>query len=222
MVLQVHCPEIVFIELLKPLQTGDAKDLEWIEEGKTLKPTAIKKTFCAYNYTIRKPSLIDKIWRLELMDKKRRRSRKNGEEMLPWRRGHGCARLHLSQAAARRGEKTNLISQVTGNVIMNLKVPKNERAMPQLTMKYSVATMDKNGHVIWPTKYEVRTAAALRKQMRFHLEEMIRDAEYPTLEHMAGSLHGAGSDAVLALRCALMLPLLPRSPDSAHLSRYIR
>ncbi|KAL1520243.1 hypothetical protein AB1Y20_023713 [Prymnesium parvum] len=91
MVLQVHCPEIVFIELLKPLQTGDAKDLEWIEEGKTLK------------------------------------------------------------AAARRGEKTNLISrQVTGgNVIMNLKVPKNERAMPQLTMKYSVATMmDKNGHVI--------------------------------------------------------------------------
>ena len=109
------------------------------------------------------------------------------------------SKLHLSQAAAKRGELTNLIAGVTGNVVIQLKVSNMLRAMPLLTLQYAISSMDKRGHILWPTTYEVRTAAALRKQLRFHLKTMMESDEYPTLEHMTPSLT-ASSETLLQLK----------------------
>ena len=57
-----------------------------------------------------------------------------------------------------------------------------------MTVKLAVSTLDKTGHIVWGNTYGAATAAALRKQMRFHLLEMINNEEYPTLSHMASGL----------------------------------
>ena len=75
-----------------------------------------------------------------------------------------------------------------GNWEVGLKVPKEEASMPLFSAKVKVATMDANGHVIWPAVFEKRTATALRKQMKYHLKEMINNPEYPTLTQMTPGL----------------------------------
>ena len=194
--IELRIPEQVFIDLLKPLETGDMADLKWTDESKSaLEPTSSKKTYDLYKYIATKPSLMDKIWRLEDYDKERKRGKKKDGVELPFRRGHGAAKLHLSAAAARRGARASLVSQVTGSTVLKLKVPKRERAMPTLTIIFAVSTMDANGNIEWAKEYAPKTAAALRKQIRYHLTEMIADPEYPTLEHMASGLTG-GAEAV--------------------------
>ena len=101
-----------------------------------------------------------------------------------------------------------MIAQVTGNTTVSLKVPALERAMPTLIIKVSVATMDKQGHILWPTTYSAKTAAALRKQMRHHLQEMIHNPEYPTLSHMTPALT-CSSEALLQTSQA---PALSQAP----------
>ena len=84
-----------------------------------------------------------------------------------------------------------MMAQVVGKVEVGLKVPKEERAMPSFWGKLKVATMDENGHIIWPMNFEARTRAALRKQMKYHVKEMIENDEYPTCTRMAPSLAAA-------------------------------
>ena len=79
-----------------------------------------------------------------------------------------------------------LISSVTGNTTITLKAPKKERAMPLMQIKAKVSTMNKNGHIEWATTFAPRTAAALRKQMRSHVETMVNSPEYPTTQMAAG------------------------------------
>ena len=81
-----------------------------------------------------------------------------------------------------------MIAQVVGSTDIMLKVPLEERAMPFLQITLKTATMDGNGHVIWPSSFATATAAALRKQMRFHLQAMIESPKYPTLTVMAPAL----------------------------------
>lgn len=52
------------------------------------------------------PSQLENKWRKVRCDKDPQRAPKNEKESLP--RGHGFARLHLSQVAARRGKRTNI------------------------------------------------------------------------------------------------------------------
>lgn len=190
-VVKMGCPKEVFFDLMKDIKEEDVEGIRW-RAGKLL-PTAEKNTYFLFKYKIGKPSVVDKFWSLERSDKKK------GKKSGPFRRGHGCARLHLSRAAAGRGERTDLIAQVTGNVIIELKVPKEERAIPKLSVTFAVSSMDKNGHVNWPTKYSPQTAAALRKQMRHHVAAMMAHPEYPTLDHM-GLCLTQGSNAVLLLK----------------------
>ena len=188
-VVTLRMPEEVFIDLMKPVATGDIPEFAWIDEAKTqLKPTTSKpnSTVLEYNYTVAKPSVVDAIWRLHEVEEKRT---KHGKV---FRRGHGSARLHLSAAAAARGELSDLLSQVTGNVIIKFKVPKNSRTMPTLVIKFSVSTMDRTGNVEWVNNYQAKTREALRNRMKHHLAEMKANAEYPTLTHMVakgGGIH---------------------------------
>ena len=198
LVITMKIPEEIFLDLLRPLESNSVTGLEWTDDKKTkLKPTKEKKTFNEYKYKISKPEVVDKIWRLHDREPTEPKGKKTGDggEPVPWRRGHGGARLHLSHAAAERGETTDLLAQVVGTVQAELRVPHEENSMPNLRITYKVATMDENGHMIWPTAFDATAMAGLRKQMRFHLKHMIESAEYPTLTQMSSSLTQA-SDTV--------------------------
>ena len=104
-----------------------------------------------------------------------------------------------------RGERTDLLAQVTGNVTVTLKVPKKERAMPFLRIKLKVSTL-KKGHVEWATAFGAKTAAALRKQMEAHFAQMIEDPEYPTLS----ALSIQDSQTSESVRVLLLAPPRPR------------
>ena len=189
MTFDVKLPVQTFLELVMPFETGDCKDFEWLNDEKTaLKPTQEAKTFTRYKYTIAKPALNDKLWRLEEHEPvPAPPTDKNGNKK-QFRRGHGASRLHLSFAAQERGERTDLLSSVTGNTVLNLKVPKDEKAMPTLRITCAASTMSPKGHIEWANTYDAKTSAALRKRMRFHLDEMIKSNEYPTGTHMALAL----------------------------------
>jgi hypothetical protein len=113
-------------------------------------------------------------------------------------RGAGCARARLSSAEEARGGKPETISMICGNVLASLKEPKDGEAMPTATFTFKVLSMDKNGHIIWPTSFEAKTQAALRMQARALLQKMIDDPNNPVDSTMAPALTGTGTSSVWA------------------------
>lgn len=201
--IDLHLPQEIFHDLMKPMDDGDMENFKWEDPAKTkLTPTTDKKTFLQFKYEIKKPQMVDKFWCLQSREQPSR-VRKEGK-MQKCRRGLDSARLHLSEAAEARGERTDLLAAVTGNVTVCFKVPKEERGMPQLRMKFKVSTMTKTGHIEWATTFAARTAAALRKQMQQHLLTMIEDPEYPTLSTSHQEVLTQQTDCVRPL--ALMPP----------------
>ena len=110
------------------------------------------------------------------------------------------------RGAEARGERTDLLAQVTGNVSVECKVPKEERAMPLLRIVFKVSTLNKTGHIEWATNFGARTAATLRNQMQQHLRTMINNQEYPTL---------SSSEEVLTLQTDCVRPLALMPPTAA-------
>jgi hypothetical protein len=207
LVIDLHVPQEVFYDMMKPMDDGDMEGFKWEEAAKTkLAPTTDTKTFQQFKYEIKKPQMVDKFWCLQNREQPRR-VRKEGE-MVTCRRGLDSARLHLSAAAEARGELTDLLAAVTGNVSVLFKVPKEERAMPKLQMKFKVSTMTKTGHIEWATSFAPRTAAALRKQMQQHLLAMIEDPEYPTLSTSPQEVLTQQTD------CVRPLALMPPPPQA--------
>jgi hypothetical protein len=113
-------------------------------------------------------------------------------------RGAGCARARLSAAEEARGGRPETISMVCGKVIAELKEPKSGEAMPMATFTLFVLSMDKNGHIIWPTNFEAKTQAALRMQARALLQKMIDDPNNPVDATMAPALTGTGTSSLWA------------------------
>ena len=137
-------------------------------------------TYDEIKLVAKKPAQVDQLWDLrsseeQLLSFSGKKARKK------WRRGSGATKLHLSMAAARRGERKNLVSAVTGNVIFKLTIPKFERKMPELKIVFGVSTMDTKGNVEWCKGYAAPTATALTKRIKHHLSTMMNDIEYPTL-----------------------------------------
>ena len=112
------------------------------------------------------------------------------------KRGAGAARARLSGAEQRRGGVPQSISMVCGNVTIQLKESATQERMPTLTLTFFVLTMDKTGHILWPTNFEARTRAALRMQARALLRKMIDDPLNPVESTMAPALTAEGTNAV--------------------------
>ena len=55
---------------------------------------------------------------------------------------------------------------VCGNVVASYTESTTEASMGTLKLTFKVMTMDKNGHITWPTDFEPGTMAALRMQVR--------------------------------------------------------
>ena len=85
---------------------------------------------------------------------------------------------------------------VCGNVLASLKEPKSGNAMPTATFTFKVLSMDKNGHIIWPTNFNSQTQAALRMQARALLQRMMDDPNNPVDSTMAPALTGTGTSAL--------------------------
>ena len=90
------------------------------------------------------------------------------------------------------------ISMVCGSVHAELKEPTDMNKQPTGKLTFSVLTMDKNGHITWPTNYDPKTRAQLRNQARALLQKMIEDPLNPVDETMAPALTGMGSSALWA------------------------
>lgn len=128
----MKCPMEVFVDLMQPMDSGDMTNFKWEDEAKTkLEPTRKAKTskgLTEYKYTISKPKNVDKFWGLDRREEARRQ--RTGSRLV--HRGLGSARLHLSEAAESRGERTETMAQVTGNVTVGLKVPGGRRGRCRL------------------------------------------------------------------------------------------
>jgi hypothetical protein len=123
--LEMRIPQQIFVDLMKPMDTGDMDKFEWVDESKSsLKPTDDKPSYEEFKYEIKSPSLNDKFFRLE--DKESTHKVRKEGRLVPSRWGLGCSRLHLSTAAEERGERTDLLAAVTGVVTVYFKVPKKE------------------------------------------------------------------------------------------------
>ena len=111
-------------------------------------------------------------------------------------RGVGCARARLSEADQRRGGVPQCVSMVCGNSLVDIKEPINQSSMPTLKLTFYVLTMDKDGHIVWPTRFDPPTQAQLRRQARVLLQKMIDDPLNPVDETMAPALTGVGTSSL--------------------------
>ena len=119
-------------------------------------------------------------------------------------RGHGAGRARLSVAAQRRGGVPQHISMACSPFHVEFVEAKDRSTMPRLTVTMHVLTMDKMGHIIFPTVYSDRRRAQLRLQARELLRQMIADPNNPTDNTMTPALTGTGTFSVTQSEAATL------------------
>ena len=188
--IEMNFPEESFSLLMAPFESGSVNGLVRLEtgEGQVLQPTRTTAAFKEFAYKLSKPSQLDTLWNMQEWDMPKGKT--------AWRRGHGAAKLHLSAAAGERGQRSSVLAMVCGNISIRLRAPAMKRAIPTLRMVFAVLSMDECANIIWPTTYELRTKAALRKMAKAHLQAMLEDDAYPTMPTHQLTLQAAGSDSV--------------------------
>ena len=196
---KVQLPLRCFMEFMSPLLEGSVEGLERDSVGR-LVPTKETAAMKKYQYVVRKGSQLDKLFGLQHFEKR------HGKASARWRRSLGCARLYLSRVAEARGQIASVMAMVCGNVVIDYREPRGLKSMPRLTVRMFVLSMDRQGHIVWPIDFEVRTKAALRKQARALLSVMLDDPKtYPVDSSWKPALTQA-SDSRLELQ--------PRRPSS--------
>ena len=162
---------------MDPFSDGDIDGLKWevLPHSKRLVPTKTTRLNHFYIFELTKGKHLDTLFRLEEAE------RQKSVKATQWRRGLGCARLNLSQAAQMRGHTCSLLSMVCGKVSIKVTQPRDWRAMPTVSVRMKTLSMDEAGNIILPCEFEdVGFRAALRKQARVLLQKMIDDPLYPT------------------------------------------
>ena len=81
---------------------------------------------------------------------------------------------------------------VAGTLSFTYIEPKNQMDMGKLVLSFMVMTMNKNGHITWPSVFSVKSKATLRKAARANLQDMLDDPVYPTHPSMRAALTGMG------------------------------
>eukprot|EP00965_Chrysotila_dentata_P119059 3935987-Pleurochrysis_carterae.AAC.2 len=211
-------PHGCFEAFMAPLQEGEAPGVERDETTGMLKPTKQAAALEPFEYTVVRPMVTDRLFQLELSDFKKgpeKATRAKGA----WRRGSGCACLVLPRGAHRTGRLARRMSMVAGHLRIIYKQPRRQVAMPRLTLRFFVLTIDRTGHIEWPANFSTKGQAILRKLARKKLEAMLVDPAYPVDPSMSVALK-KGSSGVLALRSSAngysgaVAPSLPPSPPA--------
>ena len=183
-VVRFSAPKPVFEKFLGGLGDDSAAGFTRQPNGR-LKPTRSSASSFVYQYQFKKASVVQKLFNLERSDTTRGPTGK-----LPRgasKRGLGAARLHLSKAAQARGVKAKILSMAC-TAMLTIIEPKRQESMPFMTMVLSVLTMDQNGHITWPTNYDLVSRARLRKAARHQLTAMLADPLYPVDPSMSAAL----------------------------------
>ena len=181
--IKFQIPARCFLELMSVFHDGELEGLVHDANG-CPRPTRETAQVRYFSYIIRRASQIEKFFSLEKFEKPA-----SGFKKRPWRRGLGsAARLFLSGAAQRRGMQATVMAAVCGNLVIELREPRNFKSMPRLTIKMFVLSMDSHGNIIWPVDFDARSKAALRKQARSLLRRMIDDPNYPVGAGMSKAL----------------------------------
>ena len=136
-------PFRVFEQLLANLEPADVKGLVRSDPGGRLVPTKVTPRLRRFEYVINKGSVLEKFFKLDAIDRQ-----PDGPKPGRWRRGLGCCRLWLGGAKEKRGQEAMTVAMVCGNAIVQLHEPTAFRAMPRLTIRMFVMTMDTNGHIV--------------------------------------------------------------------------
>ena len=193
----IPMPRRVFEEFMKPLEETDFSPhpgelhspLQRNEMGELIPTRSSAKAF-TFEYVIRRGSVTDKLVRLQDAFSPPPASKQKRKGRFPdrWQRAHGCAKLHLSGAAGRRGNLGTVMAMVAGNVLIRYQEPKFLKAMPRLTLKFFVLSMDLKGHILWPTNFAPKSKAALRRQARHHLLALLKNPNCPVDPRMEEAL----------------------------------
>ena len=153
---RVTAPRETFDDFMAPLQEGEAEGVVRDEAGALL-PTKENASTAYFNYTIYRPMVVDRLLKLEAADEgagahaSERAAKRKGA----WLRGLGCARLSLAAGAHRKGKLGETLSMAAGNLVVEYRLPKRERAPPTLVLRYFVLTMDATGHIEWPVRFSL-------------------------------------------------------------------
>ena len=185
-------PFRVFEQLLANLEPADVKGLVRSDPGGRLVPTKVTPRLRRFEYVINKGSVLEKFFKLDAIDRQ-----PDGPKPGRWRRGLGCCRLWLGGAKEKRGQEAMTVAMVCGNAIVQLHEPTAFRAMPRLTIRMFVMTMDTNGHIIWPVDFVPRTRAALRRQVRENVAKMLGSTSVYPISREFSNCFDQQSDSVL-------------------------
>ena len=112
------------------------------------------------------------------------------------RRGSGCAKVLISHAAQKRGVVPETMSMLCGNWVVKYRESIDRSRMPTLELKVFVLSMDKRGHIIFPTDFATNTKAQLRMQARALLRKMIDDPLNPCDATMEPAMTGMGTFSI--------------------------
>ena len=155
-----------------------------------IEPTRRTKNNLVWEYNFAKASTVAKILRLELSDVSKGPHGKLPKGLA--KRGFGASRLNLSRASEHRKQKATTISMVAGTLSFTYVEPKHQADMGTLVLSFMVLTMDKSGHISWPSNFSDRSRAILRKAVRADLNSMMEDRLYPTHRDMANAITAMG------------------------------
>ena len=203
-----NIPAEVFHSFTASLNAGDADGVVRDAEG-TLVPTKTTAALKMFEYTIKKPTVTDKLFALQDKDPSPPPGARNPGA---WRRGHGCANLVLSRLGHKKGGLGSKVAMVAGVTKVIYTEPKNYKGWPTLILRFFVLTMSHRGDITWPAKFTKEARALLRKQIRGKVESMLADPEYPIHSCMQQSLQ-PGGDTFLQLKAS---PRDPRHPLEAE------
>jgi hypothetical protein len=202
-------PEEVFQDFVACLEDGDALGVQRDDSGK-LVPTKTTQTSQIYDYTIKKPTVVGKLFSLEDRDPK---PAPGAREPGAWHRGFKSSMLVLSQNGHKKGKKGEKVSMVAGTVRVHCRIPRRWKGWPTLTVRYFVLTMAHNGTITWPAKFTQTSRALLRKQVRQHVTAMLEDDRYPVHAQMSSCLT-TGGDSFLQLARSNQDPENPLEPEA--------
>ena len=178
-----------FEHLMAQMQENDVDDLERTPAGRLI-PTKETKALLRFNYKISKPTALNTFFSLEKTDML---LPAGGSRRGPFRRGSGAARAHVTAKDARQGKIAGAISMACGNTLIHFKESTNKLQQPTLTVLFFVMTMDKSGHVLWPTVFSDKARAMLRKAARRQVQIMMDSSDHPVDASWGPSLTGTGS-----------------------------
>ena len=202
---KVRMPLECFNDLMRPYESDPSVGVKRTEDGAALEPTRSTATSNWYEYLLNKPTKYDAMFALEKADIKSQP------------RSHGCAHLNISQQRVKMGHLAEEISIPFGNVSVVCVEPKRQKAIPTVTFRFFVLTMNASGHINWPFEVNPRTKAMLRIMVRRKLQDMLEsERKFPVHPSMRSALTSQSDGRAVALRVSRAAPrTAPQQPRVA-------